>query len=124
MRLGLSTDISSRWYAHTDTGHIDSMLDGWASWQCYDGFQILLGQTQGPLLAHEIGPGGIRHANGRSSFLYRLLSPSKSNDWNLVGEPTESVYYELMVGQGYNTGDPILKETGNHFAIAETTGGI
>ena len=109
----------------TDSAHVISILDGWVGWQFSDTLQLQSGKRKVPGTRNWLlGAFDTRLAD--RAFANEFFRPSRTTGVWLIGDPAESLHYELMVGQGYNTEGLTPSETGDNFAFAGSScwGGI
>lgn len=101
----------------TDSTHVVSILDGWVAWHFSDAFEIQVGKRKAPGTRNWLlGAFDTRLAD--RPFSNEFFRPSRTTGVWLVGDPSDTTHYELMLGQGYNTEGLTPSETGDDFAIA------
>lgn len=102
---------------NTDSGAVVSLIDSWVAWHFSDGFEIQVGQRKVPGSRNWLlGAFDTRLAD--RPFSNDFFRPSRTTGVWAVGDPSESLHYELMLGQGFNTQGLPPSETGNNFAVA------
>jgi hypothetical protein len=101
----------------TDSRHVDAILDGWIGWRFTETLELQAGKRKVPGTRNWLlGAFDTRLAD--RAFANEFFRPSRTTGVWLVGDPTPSTHYELMIGQGYNTEGLTPSETGNNFALA------
>jgi hypothetical protein len=101
----------------TDSRHVVSILDGWFAWQISDAWALQFGKRKVPGTRNWLLSAFDTRLADRP-FANEFFRPSRTTGIWLVGDPTASTHYELMVGQGYNTEGLTPAELGNNFALA------
>lgn len=103
----------------TDSRHVVALLDGWVAWHFSDAFEVQVGKRKVPGSRNwMLGAFDTRLAD--RPFSNEFFRPSRTTGIWLVGDPTGSTHYELMLGQGYNTEGLTPSETGDDFAAGGT----
>ena len=100
-----------------DSRNIVSILDGWFAWHYSDAFEIQVGKRKVPGTRNWLlGAFDTRMID--RSYSNEFFRPSRTTGIWLVGDPSSSTHYELMLGQGFNTDGLTPAETGNNFSVA------
>ena len=103
----------------TDSRHALYILDGWFAWQFSDSLQIQAGKRKVPGTRNWLlGAFDTRMID--RAFANEFFRPSRTTGIWVVGDPNESLHYELMVGQGFNSEGLTPSEKGDDFAFAAT----
>jgi hypothetical protein len=103
----------------TDSRHVVAMVDGWVAWKFSETFELQFGKRKVPGSRNwMLGAFDTRLAD--RPFSNEFFRPSRTTGIWLVGNPTETTHYELMVGQGYNTEGLTPSETSDNFAVGGT----
>ena len=105
--------------ANTETRDVVSVLDGWVAWHFSDTTQIQVGKRKVSAGRNWLLGAFDTRLAGRP-IANEFFRPSRTTGVWLVGDPTNTTHYELMVGQGYNTEGLTTAETGNNFAAASS----
>lgn len=103
----------------TDSRHAIALLDGWSAWHFSDAFELQLGKRKVPGSRNWMLAAFDTRLADRP-FANEFFRPSRTTGIWAVGDPSKSLHYELMVGQGYNTEGLTPAETGNNFAASGT----
>lgn len=103
----------------TDSTHTVDILDGWFAWHFSDAFEVQCGKRKVPGTRNWLlGAFDTRMID--RAFANEFFRPSRTTGIWIIGDPSESWHYELMVGQGFNTEGLTPSETGDDFAFAGT----
>lgn len=101
----------------TDSRHSMSVIDAWAAWHFSDLFELQFGKRKVPGSRNwMLGAFDTRLVD--RPFANEFFRPARTTGVWAVGDPSDTTHYELMIGQGYNTGTLTTTETGNDFAAA------
>jgi hypothetical protein len=103
----------------TDSRHALYILDSWFAWQFSETFEVQCGKRKVPGTRNWLlGAFDTRMID--RSFANEFFRPSRTTGIWIVGDPNESLHYELMAGQGFNSEGLTPSEKGDDFAFAAT----
>lgn len=103
----------------TDSTHVLSVLDGWFAWRFSDALEVQFGKRKVPGTRNWLlGAFDTRMID--RAFANEFFRPSRTTGIWIIGDPHESLHYELMAGQGFNTEGLTPSEMGDDFAFAGT----
>lgn len=103
----------------TDSRHALAILDGWFAWHFSDAFEVQCGKRKVPGTRNWLlGAFDTRMID--RAFANEFFRPSRTTGIWIVGDPNESLHYELMAGQGFNTEGLTPSEVGDDFSFAGT----
>ena len=105
--------------ANTDTRDAVSVLDGWVAWHFSDSHEVQVGKRKVSAGRNWLLGAFDTRMAGRP-IANEFFRPSRTTGVWVVGDPTNTTHYELMVGQGYNTEGLTTAETGDNFAAASS----
>lgn len=101
----------------TDDGHIVIFHDFWVNYEFSEAFDLYVGKA--------FVPGSRDWLNGstRTRFVDRSLAttffrPDRSVGVWAIGEPTENLFYRVMIGNGFNTTDLTPDQIDTQFAYS------
>jgi len=103
----------------TDRGHFVTFFDYWWAWKFSDKREVRFGKRKNPGSRNWIlGAFDTRLAD--RPFSTDFFRPGRTVGVWLVGRPSDTTYYELMVGAGFRTDNLTPLDTSDEFAFGGT----
>jgi hypothetical protein len=100
----------------TDSRDVAAMLDGWIGWDLSDASRARFGKRKVPGTRNwMLGAFDTRMVD--RPMANEFFRPSRTTGVWLLRNPNPQTYYELMIGQGYNTEGLVPSEMGENFAV-------
>jgi hypothetical protein len=101
----------------TDGQDIVDFFDYWWAWRFNETFQIQMGKRKVPAsLQWQLTARQTRFVD--RPMANDFFRPDRTVGLFAIGDPTENLHYELMIGNGYRTANRSPSELDNRFAMA------